>query len=59
MTNGRHRARWLAEMVSEAQRYLARAREAPEAAEVRRAVEALQEARGKALAEVRREEAST
>jgi hypothetical protein len=52
MTNGRHRARWLAELVSEAQRYLARAREAPEAADVRRALALLQDARGKALAEV-------
>jgi hypothetical protein len=51
VSNGRHRARWLAELVSEAQRYLARAREAPEAADVRRALDSLQNARAKALAE--------
>ena len=52
MTNGRHRARWLAELVSDTQRYLAKAREAPEAAEVRRALALLQDARKKALADV-------
>lgn len=51
MTNGRQRARWLAELVSEAQRYLSRAREAPEADQVRRAVALLQDARREALAE--------
>jgi hypothetical protein len=51
VSNGKHRARWLAELVSETQRYLARAREAPEAADVRRALALLQDARAKALAE--------
>jgi len=56
VTNGRHRARWLAELVSEAQRYLARAREAPEASDVRRAITLLQDARVKALADVREDD---
>jgi hypothetical protein len=51
VTNGKHRARWLAELVSEAQRYLTRAREAPEADLVRRAVALLQDARKTALAD--------
>jgi hypothetical protein len=60
VSNGRHRARWLAELVSEAQRYLTRAREAPEAADVRRALALLQDARAKALSETdeREKEAS-
>jgi DNA-binding MurR/RpiR family transcriptional regulator len=53
VTNGKHRARWLAELVSDAQSYLARAREAPEAADVRRAIALLQDARRAALADVR------
>lgn len=53
MTNGRHRARWLAELISDAQSYLARAREAPEAADVRKAIALLQDARRVALADVR------
>ena len=56
MTNGRHRARWLAEIVSEAQRYLSRAREAPEADQVRRALSLLQAARETALADEARGE---
>jgi hypothetical protein len=52
MTNGRHRARWLAELVSDTQHYLSRAREAPEADLVRRAAALLQDARKTALAEV-------
>ena len=51
MTNGRQRARWLAELVSDVQRYLSRTREALEADQVRRAVALLQDARREALAE--------
>jgi hypothetical protein len=51
VTNKKHRARWLAELVSDAQHYLSRAREAPEADLVRRAAALLQDARSKALAE--------
>lgn len=53
MTNGRHRARWLAEMVSEAQRYLDKAREAPEASQIRRVIEVLQDTRKTVLEDVR------
>ena len=49
MMNGRHRARLLAEMVSDAQHYLSRSREAPEADEVRKALSHLEEARQRAL----------
>jgi hypothetical protein len=52
VTNGKHRARWLAEMVSDAQHYVSKAREAPEADLVRRAAALLQDARKTALAEV-------
>ena len=38
MTNGKHRARWLADIISETQRYLSKAREAPEANAVRQAL---------------------
>ena len=54
--NGRHRARLLAEMVSDAQHYLSRTREAPEADEVRKATSHLEEARQKALASATQEE---
>ncbi len=50
MSNGRHRARQLAELVSDVQRYLAKNREAPEVGEVRKAVSALENARQAALA---------
>ena len=53
LSNGKHRARWLAEMISETQRYLAKAREAPEAELVRRALGSLQDAREKALSDAR------
>lgn len=53
MSNGKHRARWLSEMVSEGQRYLAKAREAPEAAQVRQALALLQDARQTALADTK------
>jgi DNA-binding MurR/RpiR family transcriptional regulator len=56
VTNGKHRARWLAELVSDTQHYLSRAREAPEADLVRRAAALLQDARRVALAEVEVEE---
>jgi hypothetical protein len=51
VTNGRHRARWLAEMVSDAQHYVSKAREAPEADLVRRAASLLQDARKEALSD--------
>ncbi len=50
MTNGKHRARWLAELISDAQHYLSRAREAPEAGEVRQAISHIENARQAALA---------
>ena len=49
MTNGKHRARWLADIISETQRYLSKAREAPEANAVRQALSRLAEARQAAL----------
>ena len=45
MTNGKHRARWLADIISEVQRYHSKAREAPESAAVRQALSRLAEAR--------------
>lgn len=54
--NGRHRARLLAEMVSDAQHYASRSREAPEIDEVRKAISHLEEARQKALANDSQEE---
>ena len=54
--NGRHRARLLAELVSDAQHYVSRAREAPEADEVRKAISHLEEARQQALAASNQEE---
>jgi hypothetical protein len=47
--NSRHRARLLAELVSDAQHYASRTREAPEADEVRKAISHLEEARQRAL----------
>jgi hypothetical protein len=49
MTNGKHRARWLADIISEVQRYHSKAREAPESAAVRQALSRLAEARQAAL----------
>jgi len=49
MTNGKHRARWLADIISEVQRYLSKTREAPEVDHVRRSLSSLDEARRKAL----------
>jgi hypothetical protein len=49
MTNGKHRARWLADIISEVQRYHSKAREAPESNAVRQALSRLAEARQVAL----------
>ena len=49
MTNGKHRARWLADIISETQRYLSKAREAPESSAVRQALTKLADARQAAL----------
>lgn len=49
MTNGKHRARWLADIISEVQRYLSRTREAPEAENIRKALAQLNDARQTAL----------
>lgn len=49
MTNGKHRARWLADIISEVQRYLSRTREAPEVSHVRKALSSLDDARRLAL----------
>lgn len=49
MTNGKHRACWLADIISEVQRYHSKAREAPESAAVRQALSRLAEARQAAL----------
>ena len=52
MVNGKHRARWLAEIVSEIQRYHKKARGCGEDALVTQALEKLQLAREMAAAEV-------
>lgn len=49
MTNGKHRARWLADISSEVQRYLKMAKEAPEVDNVRRTLSILDDARRTAL----------
>jgi len=49
MMNGKQRARWLADMISEAQRYISKAREAPEVVTVRKAVNLLDDARHMAV----------
>ena len=49
MTNGRHRARWMAEIISELQRYASKTREAPETGHVRKALANLDDARRSAL----------
>jgi hypothetical protein len=51
MCNGKQRARQLAEIVSDVQRYLAKNRESTEAGQVRRVVDLLQDARKTALSE--------
>lgn len=49
MTNGKHRARWLADIISEVQRYLSKVRESPEASLIRQALSKLADARQAAL----------
>ena len=49
MTNGKHRARWLADIISEVQRYLSKVRETPEASLIRQALSKLADARQAAL----------
>ena len=49
MMNGKQRARWLADMISELQRFTSKAREAPEANDVRKALASLDDARRAAL----------
>ena len=46
--NGRQRARWLSDMISETQRYLSKSQGSPETPLVQRALEALNDARTKA-----------
>lgn len=46
--NGKQRARWLSDVISETQRYLAKAKETPEAPMVQRALNELDDARRKA-----------
>jgi len=49
MLNGKHRARWLADMISEAQRYISKAREAPEVPNIQKALNLLDDARRMAV----------
>ena len=49
MMNGKQRARWLSDCISELQRFTSKAREAPEAGHVRKALNSLDEARRAAL----------
>ena len=49
MMNGKQRARWLADLISELQRFTSKAKEAPEAGHVRKALNSLDEARRAAL----------
>ena len=49
MMNGKQRARWLADCISELQRFTSRAKEAPEEGLVRKALANLDEARRAAL----------
>ena len=49
MMNGKQRARWLTDLISELQRFTSKAREAPEAGHVRKALNSLDEARRAAL----------
>jgi hypothetical protein len=49
MTNGKHRARWLADIISEVQRYLSRTHEAPEVDNIRKALAQLNDGRQIAL----------
>lgn len=45
MMNGKQRARWLADLISETQKYLSRSKDAPEAPLVQRALNELYDAR--------------
>ena len=45
MMNGKQRARWLADLISELQRFTSKSKEAPEAGHVRKALNSLDEAR--------------
>jgi hypothetical protein len=45
MMNGKHRARWLSDLISELQRYTSKAKDAPETGSVRKALNCLDEAR--------------
>jgi hypothetical protein len=49
MMNGKQRARWLADCISELQRFTSKAKDAPEAGLVRKALANLDEARRAAL----------
>jgi hypothetical protein len=49
MMNGKQRARWLADLISELQRFTSKARDAPEAGHVRKALNSLDDARRAAL----------
>ena len=47
--NGKQRARWLSDLIAELQRFTSKAKEAPEAGHVRKALNSLDEARRAAL----------
>ena len=47
--NGKQRARWLSDLISELQRFTSKAKDAPEAGHVRKALGSLDEARRAAL----------
>lgn len=49
MMNGKQRARWLSDLISELQRFTSKAKESPEAGHVRKALNSLDEARRAAL----------
>ena len=49
MMNGKQRARWLADLISELQRFTSRAKSAPEAGHVSKALANLDDARRAAL----------
>ena len=49
MMNGKQRARWLADLISDLQRFASKAQTAPEMGHVRKALNSLDEARRAAL----------
>ena len=49
MMNGKQRARWLADLISELQRFTSKAKDAPETGHVRKALGSLDDARRSAL----------